>query len=79
MLEILTPDIQRSSLPYQILLYYNSWYLALFFLVEIGVFIWKGELAWYVLIKIDSYVKYWVDIFYFEPRHCKIKNFKFYI
>ncbi|KAK7107595.1 transmembrane protein 216-like [Littorina saxatilis] len=36
-------QVVHSSLPYQILLYLNSWYFALFFVCELLIFIFKGE------------------------------------
>ncbi|KAK3585673.1 hypothetical protein CHS0354_020239 [Potamilus streckersoni] len=36
-------QVIRSSLPYQILLYINGWYFALFLICEILLFVYKGE------------------------------------
>lgn len=33
----------RSSLPYQMILYLNAWYFALFFLCEVLMLVFKGE------------------------------------
>ncbi|WAR09134.1 TM216-like protein, partial [Mya arenaria] len=36
-------QVQRSSLPYEVLLYLNGWYFGLFFVCEILLFAYKGE------------------------------------
>lgn len=36
---------QLSSTPLQVLLYLNSWYFAAFFLAEVLIFVYKGQLA----------------------------------
>ncbi|XP_074662257.1 transmembrane protein 216-like [Tubulanus polymorphus] len=37
-------QVIRSSLPYQVLLVCNAWYLAFFTIAEILIFIYKGEI-----------------------------------
>lgn len=37
--------LQLSSLPLQILVYFNWWYAAFFFVVNIALFIYKGKLT----------------------------------
>ncbi|XP_064627134.1 transmembrane protein 216-like [Lineus longissimus] len=39
-----TSHIIRSSLPYQVLLYCNAWYFGFFFIAEILLYIYKGEM-----------------------------------
>ena len=38
--------VQRSSLPYQILMYLNCWYFALFWICEALIFIYKGKICY---------------------------------